>query len=33
MVEIISSVPLKDTLGLRNGDKIKIEASTGYAIS
>jgi len=33
MVEIISSVPLKDTFGLRNGDKIKIEASTGYAIS
>ena len=27
LVEIISSVPLKDTLGLKNGDKIKIEVS------
>jgi len=28
MVEIISSVSLKETLGLRNGDKIKIELTT-----
>lgn len=28
MIEIISSVSLKETLGLRNGDKIKIELTT-----
>jgi riboflavin kinase, archaea type len=33
LVEIISSVPLKDSLRLRNGDKIKIEASAANSIS
>jgi riboflavin kinase, archaea type len=33
LVEIISSVPIKDSLRLRNGDKIKIEASAANSIS
>jgi riboflavin kinase, archaea type len=33
LVEIISSVPLKDSLRLRNGDKIKIEASAANSVS